>query len=414
MRVDIEASPVLADHDVVSSVGVSAEELFQHKKEESVEPLQNLLDVLTAKVVGIVFEAFRDSFDGLLRLLRNAYGQIARFVDGDFRQHPSFYLGQLHALGEVAHRLAHQRVPKEAVEVVARSQVMQNVLTKVLDRRSIGATELAEELSMAESNLSASCKELVENDLLRRHRFGKRVRYAPTPLTYAVVAQLKLKEKPNGSPDVVARAAAAGSGASLAPDWPILSVEAAAASFKPGSNVMANTSDFVSGLLTVAELQGAQEVAIDPGRSRVHLETTTAGAESQSHLDLPKSLSDSLTDQVNSVSEQLRTRWARLKHGSSKRIVHWQGQTLAISSEQTEEGPRLRVKFVGKSDPALTKSKARVAFKEIQKEKTRIHAFQKLYVAQILKGCDGNTSRAADVLGMRTSQFDSLKKQLNL
>lgn len=414
MTLGTVVTSVPPQEDIVSSLALKAKGVFEEKKEENVEPLQNLFDALTAKVVAIAFEVFRDPFDALLRLLRNSYGQIARFVDGDFRQDPSFYLGQLHALGEVAHRLAHQRVPREAVELVARSQVMENVVTKVVEEGSIGATDLARELGMAESNLSATCKLLVEKELLRRHRFGKRVRYAPTPLTYAVATQLRVKERANAAAvgaafKGVAKAAAAAASAAPAPDWPKVSVTAAADSFEPGSNVMANISDFVSGLLTLAEFQGARQLAIEPSGDRVRLEANEKGTDDLL-LNLPKSVGHSLSEQVKACAAFS----SKLQPTGGAKLLDWRGQRLAISSEQTGRGPRFKVKFIGTPNPHMSKSKARVAFQEIQNERTRLQAFQKVYVGQILKGCEGRTSEAAEVLGMGRAQFVSLIKELNI
>src|ERR1700722_2279590 len=145
MAILTEVKPSLANDDLVSALGQSAEALFQLKRTERVGTVQNLLDVFTTKVVGQVFEAYREPFDALLGLLRTSYGQLARFVDEDFRLQASFYLGKLHALSEVANRLAHQRVPKSAMQLVIRSRVCEDILRMVIEKRSIGASELAEQ-----------------------------------------------------------------------------------------------------------------------------------------------------------------------------------------------------------------------------------------------------------------------------
>jgi len=180
--------------DIVSNLATTARAVFEGMPGASLGSLQNELDCLTAKVVRVTFETFREEFDNLIQLLRNAYGQVARFAEEDFRQDASFYLGQLHALAEITHRLGNQRAPREALEAVARSQIAKRILSKTAQEKSIGARDLAKELGMEESNLSAVCEFLVKKELLRRDRFGKRARYSPTPLTFAVLAGLSVQE----------------------------------------------------------------------------------------------------------------------------------------------------------------------------------------------------------------------------
>src|SRR5437667_5495467 len=90
----------------------AAESAFRDRKEQDLERLQAEIDAITAKAVTANFEPFRDAAEDLLRILRLAFGQVARFVEGDFRQQASFYLGQLHALAEIAEKARQRRLPR--------------------------------------------------------------------------------------------------------------------------------------------------------------------------------------------------------------------------------------------------------------------------------------------------------------
>src|SRR5271169_4508052 len=96
----------------------AAESAFRDRKEQDLERLQGEIDALTAKAVTANFEPFRDAAESLLKVLRLAFGQVARFAEGDFREQASFYLGQLHAISEIAERVRQRRLPKDAVELV--------------------------------------------------------------------------------------------------------------------------------------------------------------------------------------------------------------------------------------------------------------------------------------------------------
>jgi DNA-binding MarR family transcriptional regulator len=400
-----DASPSPAQENLITELAVKAEKAFEAVSEPHVEPLQNLIDVLLAKVVGVAFAVFREEFTGLLRLLRSAYGQIARFVKGDFRTHPSFYLGQLYALAEITYRLGHQHVPEEAMKVVLRSDNARNVLRTVVKEKSIGAADLATMLRIEESNLSAICKPLVEQEILRRERFGRRIRYSPTPLSYAIVAQLISKteqedEDINALIDFDPKVASG----KPALDWPKMAVAAAAASLQPGSNVMANTDDFVGPLLALANVRDADEIAIEPSGRRVRL----AGQKRNlSKLDLPKSVSKSLSDQLKACS-----RFGYTRSNKGKNVVDWNGQKLMIVPGP--KGASLKLRFIEKSDPHRSKSKAQVVFKEIQEGKERLTDFEKVYVREVLDSCHWQMDKAADILGIKPLTLNGLMKNLNI
>jgi hypothetical protein len=404
MAVLTEVKPSLANDDLVSALGQSAEALFEQKKSERPGTLQNLLDAFTAKVVGQVFEPYRESFDALLGLLRTSYGQLARFVHEDFRLQASFYLGQLHALSEVANRLAHQRIPRSTMQIVLKSRVCEDILKKVIEKRSIGASELAGQLGLEESNLSSTCKPLVEHELLRKDRFGNRVRYSPTPLSYAVSAQLKDKQKAvaatTGTQPAKLRAIAVGASAGAAPDWPTLSVEAAATSFAPGTNVTANIDDYVSSLLTLAEVNGADGIVFDPF-SR-HVDIFGGNLKANSVIELPKSISESVSEQLKAI------------RGANPTEVDWNGQLLTFGTRATPKGEGLEIRFNGSPDKADSNRKARIAFQELQDGKTRALEFEKLFLTEFVKAFEGQTSKAADALGKPQREFGTIMKDLQI
>jgi len=399
------SSPATAPEDFVSVIGRHAKEIFDGKQESGAQALQNELDALTAKVCATAFELFREEFDGLLRLLRNSYGQVARFVQGDFREQPAFYLGQLHVLAELAHRLGHQRVPRGAVELVARSKIMERILRRVVEEKSVGAAELANKLGLEESNLSSTCKPLVQKELLRRDRFGKRVRYSPTPLTFSVLGQLT--DKQSEKVEAARELASVARSSDGTPDWPRVAVAAAANSLSPGHHVMANTDDFLSPLLTLAGVRGSDAIAIDPSGRTVSLEAKKKGERTE--FDVPKSVSKSLVEQLKACRD-----FRRMEPPTVGDVFDWSGQKLLLASEDSNEGVAFKVRFLGVPDPEASKSKVRTAFQEIQEEKTRLIDFENFYVRQVLAGCEWKPSKAASTLGISQGRMDHLIKNLHL
>jgi predicted transcriptional regulator len=347
-----ESAASLPPADLVSDISLRAKALFEGNSCENKQSLQNAVDSLTAKVTAVLFEVFRDKCDDLLRVLRDSYGQIACFGKSDFREHPEFYLGQLHTLTEVTYRVGHQRVPRWAVELVSRNEAALKILQKTIQEKSIGAGALAHELKMQESNLSRVCKPLVENELLRCNRFGKRVRYSSTPLGFAVLSALsgssergayteKSKQSKTPSP-IAAIASEQNTECEANADW--------------GAN-------FVRDLLKMGANQGAQGVAIGPSGKRTHFRLDEKPNQSESRLQ-------------NSAGESV--------------------------SEQ-HESPA--------TDTQNQKSNPHAAFRQIQDE-----AKENLtnLVSEVLEECRWEKSEAADRLGLKYPEFDSLIKSLYL
>ena len=382
---------VSAEASAESRLRSTAEVAFHGHHERDLERLQGEIDVITAKAVAASFEPFRDAADHLLRTLRFSFGQLARFAQGDFRNEPSFYLGQLHALSEIVERVRQRRLPKDAIELVARKEPAARILRTVLERNSIGASELAAAVNMQESNLSNLCKELTTRQLLRADRFGKRVRYSPTPLTHAVVAHM-------GSAEPAPKAAAAAAGA--APDWPKAAAAAAAASFDPG-NVMANTSDFASGLFTLGVLRGANAVVIEPEGDQVRIETES----SEKALRLPKSIGRSLSEQMNAFITH-----GGADPGSAVGVFDWCGQKVRAFTEPTRQGKRYRFEFLDKPKDAEREEKVHIAFREIEDEKTRLEDFLRFYAKEVLYSYDGELAPAAKTLGIKPPELKSIVK----
>ncbi len=332
----------------------AAESAFRDRKEQDLERLQAEIDVLTAKAVTANFEPFRDAAESLLKNLRLSFGQVARFVEGDFREHASFYLGQLHAIAEITERVRQRRLPKDAVELVTRNGPTERVLRTVVEHGSIGASDLAKEVEMKDSNLSTLCKQLAARELLRSDRFGKRVRYSPTPLSHAVVAHM-------GGSAPASKVASAAAGAGPDPDWPTAAANAAAASFDPG-NVLAYTSDFAGGLFTLGALRGANAVVIEPSGDQVRIESESSDKKAQ--LRLPKSIGRSISEQMKAIIVHRGTR-----PRSGVEVFDWCGQRMRAKAESTRGGKRYRVEFLNRPNVAECRKKSRPRFKKSEKKK---------------------------------------------
>jgi hypothetical protein len=373
----------------------AAESAFRDRKEQDLERLQGEIDALTAKAVAANFEPFRDAAESLLKVLRLAFGQVARFAEGDFREQASFYLGQLHAISEIAERVRQRRLPKDAVELVTRNEPAERVLRVVVDRGSIGASDLAREVGMKDSNLSTLCKELAVRELLRSDRFGKRVRYSPTPLSHAVVTHM------SGSTPAP-KVASAAAGAGTAPDWPKAAANAAAASFDSG-NVLANTSDFAGGIFTLGALRGAHAVVIEPSGDQVVIES--AGSDKKAQLRLPKSIGRSISQQMSACIAHVGT-----SPLSGAEVFDWCGQRVRAMAEPTREGKRYRFEFLDRPNAMECKGNVQTAFQEIEEEKNRLEDFQKFYALQVLHTFDGEYAPAAKTLGIKTPELKSILK----
>jgi hypothetical protein len=387
-----------------------SEATFREGKDQELERLQGEIDAVTTKTVSATYEPYRDTAENLLRTLRIVFGQVARFAEGNFRENANFYLGQLHALAEVAERVRRLRLPKQAMGLITRKEHALQVLRVVTERETIGASDLAREIGIQESNLSVLCKELSANELLRADRFGKRVRYSPTPLTHAVLANIG-KPTPETSsvpPDIelaskTLAAAASAASVGVAPDLSKTMAEAAAASLGAG-NVMSNTNDFASGLFALGGLRGADAVVIDPSGKEIRIESRAFRKSCQ--LLPPKSIRESLSQQTKSflMFEGV------LDSNRKPCLFTWRGQRVRVASEPTPVGKRFRLEFVDNVLATESKEKIQIAYREIEQEKGRLEDFQKFYVRQVWASCGRKDAAAAETLGIKAIELRSILK----
>jgi len=358
--------------------------------------VQGEIDSLSTKAVTAQFDPFRESSEQLLQVLRFAYAQVARYVQGDFRKQPGFYLGQLYLLAEIADKVRQRRLPKDVIELVAGSTRAVEVLRTVASLGSVGASELAGKVRMHESNLSTLCSRLVDREIMRADRYGQRVRYSPTPLTHAVLEYFgesaSSKGTPTGSADQVQ--------GSL-PDWSKCVAAAAVASFENG-NVMANTSDFTSGILTLGLLQDAKAIVIDSAKKEVRVEKRDSPKEAK--LPVPKSIESLLAEQINACSMYSKA------EKTDPFFFDWCGQRLRATRESSQGKPKYRIEFLDRAKSKDSQDKVQTAFQEMEQEKTRLEDFLKFFARQVTSTFDNEYPAAAKTLGIRVPALKSILK----
>jgi hypothetical protein len=284
-------------------------------------------------------------------------------------------------------------LPKDVIEHVASSGRAVEVLRTLTSVGSVGASELAEKIGMQESNLSALCGRLVDREIMRADRYGQRLRYSPTPLTYAVLEYLgesvHSRDTPTPSPSPVPGSA---------PDWSKNLAAAAVASFEDG-NVMANTSDFTSVLLTLGLLQDANAIVIDPSKNEVRIEKRDSNKESK--LPLPKSVEPLVMEQIKACS---------LHSGggeSQPLFFDWRGQKLRAIRESSQGKPKYRIEFFDRAKKEECREKVQTAFQEMEQEKSRLEDVLKFYARAVASTFD-NESAAAKTLGIKVPELKSI------
>ncbi|MGE5114726.1 MAG: hypothetical protein ACM3JB_28020 [Acidobacteriaceae bacterium] len=372
----------------------AVEAALRDQKEGELQTVQGEIDSLATKAVAAHFEPFREEAERLLRILRSCYALVARFVQGDFRKEPSFYLGQLYLLAEMADKLRQRRLPKDVIELVASSGRAVDVLRTLTSLGSVGASELAEKIGMQESNLSALCGRLVDREIMRADRYGQRLRYSPTPLTHAVLEYLGESASSKGTPT-----GSASQVQGSAPDWSKNLAAAAVASFEDG-NVMANTSDFTSVLLTLGLLRDANAVVIDPSKNEVRIEKRDSKKESK--LPLPKSVEPLLMQQIKACS---------LHSGGEKSqplFFDWRGQKLRAIRESSHGKPKYRIEFFDRPKKEECQEKVQTAFQEMEQEKSRLEDALKFYAREVASTFDNEYPAAAKTLGIKVPELKSI------
>lgn len=372
----------------------AVEAALRDQKEGELQTVQGEIDSLATKAVAAHFEPFREEAEALLRILRSSYALVARFAQGDFRKEPSFYLGQLYLLAEMADKLRQRRLPKDVIELVASSGRAVEILRALTSLGSVGASELAEKIGMQESNLSALCGRLVDREIMRADRYGQRLRYSPTPLTHAILDYLGESVHSRGTPT-----GSASQVQGAAPDWSKNLAAAAVASFEDG-NVMANTSDFTSVLLTLGLLRDANAIVIDPSKNEVRIEKRNSKKESK--LPLPKSVEPLLMEQIKACS---------LHSGGEKSqplFFDWRGQKLRAIRESSQGKPTYRIEFFDRPRNEECREKVQTAFQEMEQEKSRLEDVLKFYAREVASTFDNEYPAAAKTLGIKVPELKSI------
>src|SRR5262249_6779557 len=126
---------------------------------------------------------------GLRRVASKAGAELGTLV----RQR-SFYVGQFHALAELAEAVRHMKVPAEAAAVILNRGDALEIARILTERDAVTKSELAQLLSKQQSNLHRVLQEMERCGLIRRDEIGRSVVYSPTPLT-AVCLQWAEKEE---------------------------------------------------------------------------------------------------------------------------------------------------------------------------------------------------------------------------
>lgn len=141
---------------------------------EQTEQIQGRLNAIFVEFLSFVFQPFSEPIESYLKEARKAFFAIREQTGEEHASAPAFYLGQLSAITELAEMVLHRAVPQKAASILARSDVAREVAKVVLERGSIGPSELASRLGKKSQNLVPVTKEMVHAGLVRRDEFGRR------------------------------------------------------------------------------------------------------------------------------------------------------------------------------------------------------------------------------------------------
>jgi hypothetical protein len=155
------------------------------QSDRSIEKLQDRMNALCEQLIYAFTEPLVDRVEPFLVHLRKA-GSIL-VGEKDLQRDPSYSLGQLHAIAQVAEMVRHQKVPRRAAEVLVNHKDAQSIARIVFERGSIGLSQLAAELQKKSQNLRPVLEDMQTAQLLRRDELGRNVVFSPTPLTRAAV-----------------------------------------------------------------------------------------------------------------------------------------------------------------------------------------------------------------------------------
>jgi len=160
---------------------------IQQKSDQELERLQDLLNAVQVQLLYVFTEPLVDRIEPFLARLRRAGSVVGRGGQNKLTQEPSYYLGQLHAMSGLAEMVQHQKIPRNAAEVLITRGDAQSIARIVFEKGSIGLTQLATELGKSTQNLHIVLQEMQNANLLRRDQLGRNVLYSPTPLTRTAV-----------------------------------------------------------------------------------------------------------------------------------------------------------------------------------------------------------------------------------
>jgi hypothetical protein len=159
----------------------------QEQSEQQLERLQDQINGICVQLINAFTEPLVDRVEPFLMRVRRAASILVRIAQKDFQRDTSYYLGQLHAIAEIAEMVRHQKIPRAAAEVLINHSDAQAIARIVFERGSIGLSQLASELQKKSQNLHAILRDMQAAQLLRRDEFGRNVLFSPTPLTRVAV-----------------------------------------------------------------------------------------------------------------------------------------------------------------------------------------------------------------------------------
>jgi DNA-binding MarR family transcriptional regulator len=164
-----------------------SDDLKQKSSEQRFDQIQDQINATYVQLMNVFSEPLADRMEPFLAHVRRGASVFAGMEPKDFKMDSSYYLGQLHAIAELAEMVRHQKMPRPAAEVLIRHSDAQAIVRIVFERGSIGLTQLAAELHKKSQNLHTVLREMQAAQLVRRDELGRNVLYSPTPLTRAAV-----------------------------------------------------------------------------------------------------------------------------------------------------------------------------------------------------------------------------------
>jgi DNA-binding MarR family transcriptional regulator len=376
------APPEITHSNPLSQIADVARNAFGDQNPESALLLKRLLRSVAARLVALLIQPYQDPVEDLLDELRAVSPQVARFVDGDYSKQPAFYLGQIHALAELASLVRHQALPREVVQVLGRSDLAGQVLRAVIETRSISPTDLANRLNREPQNLVPINEQLVGAGLLRRDEFGRRVRFSPTALALSAAEQFGIERE--------------------AKKLPLSTFES-----KQEHEVSLPESEaMVDSLVTVAVARGADSIEMKPNEQTVVLGVSADNKKSEHHL--PKAAQEVL---IHGLSKNPRVQIAK-KVGRKRRSLGKARKPsirYTLSTSIAQHGRQMKVQLQKNALLGMSKEKSmRSSFQKLQTARKNLEAMQRLVVNEAVTDCKGIKTNAARMLGINLGKLNQL------